>query len=68
MYKKETSSPPAFNTVKVEILTNNAFESCHGNSREPIPFETEFFKGITFIVIRTDPYDPPYEHFFIGRR
>ena len=68
MHTIESSPPPVFNTLKVEILNNDKFQQFLPNSREPIPFETEVFKGVTFIVVRTDPYDTPYQHFFIGRR
>lgn len=38
------------------------------NSRAPIPFESDIFKGHFIFVIRTKPLDPEYAHFFKNKR
>lgn len=60
---------PPIRTLKVELLTENStkFIPCIPNSREPTPFETEFFKGHAMIIIRTNPMDMHFENFFAGR-
>lgn len=61
---------PPIRTLKVELLSNNSqnYVPCIPNAREPTPFETEFFKGVAMIVIRTKPIDPRFKEFFEGRR
>jgi hypothetical protein len=60
---------PPIRTLKVELLSGNSttYVPCIPNSREPTPFETEFFKGIAMIVIRTNPIDPNFADFFDGK-
>jgi hypothetical protein len=70
--QSKTYSPqpdPPIRTLKVELLSHNSsrFIPVIPNSREPTPFETEFFKGVAMIVIRTAPIDMRFEHFFVGR-
>lgn len=38
------------------------------NSREPIAFETELFKGHVYFLVRTRPEDPHWSRLFSGRR
>eukprot|EP01031_Cornospumella_fuschlensis_P034759 gene34759-42090_t len=61
---------PPIRTLKVELLSNNSesYVPCIPNARDPTPFETEFFKGIAMIIIRTKPIDPRFREFFEGRR
>ncbi len=56
-------------TLRLEILSENSstFVVASPNSREPIPFETEFFKGHAMLVVRTNPVDPPFQSFFNGK-
>ena len=70
MQKKEKSSnpPPVMNTLKVELLSNDKYQSILPNSREPAPFETEFFKGVSMLVVRTAPIDEHYRIFFEGKK
>lgn len=60
---------PPIRTLKVELLSENStkFIPMVPNAREPTPFETEFFKGIAMIVIRTAPIDKNFECYFVGR-
>ena len=60
---------PPIRTLKVELLSHNSskYVPVIPNGREPTPFETEFFKGIAQIVIRTAPIDKNFECFFVGR-
>ncbi len=60
---------PVINTLKVELLSENStkFVSCTPNGREPVPFETEFFKGLAVIIIRTIPVDEYFKSFFMGK-
>lgn len=67
---KQSSVPfPAINTLKVELLSENSakYVPCYPNAREPIPFETEFFKGVATLVIRTTPVDEYFKKFFMGK-
>ena len=60
---------PPITTLKVDILSENStkYVPCIPNGREPCPFETEFFKGIATIVIRTAPVDEYFKSFFGGK-
>lgn len=60
---------PPIRTLKVELLSHNSskYIPCQPNSREPTPFETEFFKGIAMIMVRTKPVDPFFQSFFNGK-
>ncbi len=67
---KSTSLPfPVINTLKVDLLSENStkFISCTPNGREPVPFETEFFKGVAVLIIRTSPVDEYFKSFFMGK-
>ena len=57
---------PIFPTIDVTILSENSarFIPCPPNSRVPIPFETEFFKGVAMIFVDSDPVDEIYAPFF----
>jgi hypothetical protein len=61
---------PIFRSLDVQILSNFSknFIPCPPNSREPIQFETELFKGQALLVLRTNPFDPQFTSFFEGRR
>lgn len=63
---KSRKSPMRINipSLKVEVMSNNKYISCPPNPRFPIPFETDYFKGVSFFVIRTNPIDPMYASFF----
>jgi hypothetical protein len=66
----QNQNPPPvrqpFPTLEVTLLSENSvrFVQCPPNSRLPIPFETEFFKGTAMLLIRTDPMDDLYKDFF----
>lgn len=73
-YSLETMNPSEksinpLRTLRLEILSENSstFVVASPNSREPIPFETEFFKGHAMLVVRTNPVDPPFQSFFNGK-
>jgi hypothetical protein len=57
-------------TLEVSILSNGPrkeYVPCPANNREPIPFETELFKGIALLVVRTKPVeDPLFDSYFNG--
>lgn len=57
-------------TLDVAILSNLSrnYVPCPGNARRPIPFETELFKGIALLAVRTKPPDPSFNHYFEGKR
>jgi hypothetical protein len=38
------------------------------NTQEPVPFETDFFKGYAMLVVRTEPIVPQFTQFFAGKR
>ena len=44
------------------------FLSSLPNPRQAIPFETEIFKGVVMLAIRTDPIDHQYQSFFQGKK
>lgn len=51
----------------MSILSNGPkkeYVPCPANSREPTPFETELFKGIALLVVRTKPEDKHFDAFF----
>jgi len=65
-----SSTPfPVINTLKVDLLSENStkYIPCYPNAREPVAFETEFFKGIATLVIRTAPVDEYFKSFFMGK-
>jgi hypothetical protein len=66
--EKDTNPPPVMNTLRAELLTNGKYQPILPNSREPIPFETDFFKGLAMIVVRTAPIDDHYKMFFEGKK
>lgn len=57
---------PIIPTLDCSILSNLSknYIPCPPNSRKPVPFETEFFKGIALLVVRTKPEDPHCANFF----
>ena len=60
---------PRIPTLDVSILSNGTkkeYVPCPANSREPIPFETELFKGTALLVVRTKPPDGHFDSFFNG--
>ena len=59
-----------FPTLDVRILSDNSsrFVACPPNSRIPIPFETEFFKGVALLLIRKEQVDEKYQDFFFKSR
>lgn len=65
---KDSNPPPVMNTLKAELLSNGKYNSILPNSREPVPFETDFFKGTSMLVVRTAPIDPHYRIFFEGKK
>ena len=44
------------------------FAPCPPNLRVPMPFETEIFKGVTLLLVRTTPMDDHYRNFFDGTK
>ena len=44
------------------------FAPCPPNLRVPMPFETEIFKGVTLLLVRTNPLDGHYSNFFDGTK
>lgn len=60
--------PPVMNTLKVELLSNGKYSTILPNAREPAPFETDFFKGTSMLVVRTVPIDDHYGIFFEGKK
>jgi hypothetical protein len=65
---KDANPPPVMNTLKVELLSNGKYITILPNSREPVPFETDFFKGLSMLVVRTAPIDSHYGIFFEGKK
>jgi hypothetical protein len=68
--KRNLNLPPSIPTLEAAILTENGKRHVPflPNSREPVPFETESFKGHAMLVVRTDPIDPLFREFFEGKR
>lgn len=66
--KDNVNPPPVMNTLKAELLNNGKFNTILPNAREPAPFETEFFKGVSMLVVRTAPIDSHYSIFFEGKK
>eukprot|EP01035_Chromulina_nebulosa_P017045 gene17045-22554_t len=68
--KNKSVARPVIPSLKSEILSEQSkkFIPCPPNPKSPIPFETELFKGYSLIVLRTDPVDPHYQSFFLGKR
>ena len=53
---------PVFPSLKIrEVMSNTIL---HPNSRAPIPFQTETFKGEILIMLKTNPQDPYYQSHF----
>jgi len=44
------------------------FSPCPPNSRTPVPFETELFRGVCLLLLRTEPMDSHYRAFFHGTK
>lgn len=61
---------PVIPTLEASILSNQSKSHVPmlPNSREMIPFETEFFKGHALLAIRLVPPDPVYDCFFKGKK
>lgn len=68
--KNPSSVRPVVPSLKVEVLSENSssFVICPPNSRQPIPFETEIFKGVVLIILRTEPLDQHYSSFFVENK
>ena len=66
--KDAHNPPPIMNTLKVELLSNGVYRAISPNAREPSPFETDFFKGIAMLIVRTVPIDSHYGIFFEGKK
>ena len=76
----DVSQPTAFKTLRCSLLAPSTDVSDSSspstsssyyvlpNSREPIPFETELFKGVCLLLIRSDPLDPFYAKHFEGKK
>lgn len=64
-----SSTPsPTITSLKVELLCSDGkYITIEPNSRQATPFETELFKGVATIIIRTDPIDPFVKGFFTGK-
>jgi hypothetical protein len=65
--EKPSVIPGSTRTLKLEIFSDGVFIAAQPNSREPIPFETDFFKGHAMLVVRTNPVDPLFQSFFNGK-
>ena len=59
---------PYLPTIETTILSklSKEYVTCPANSREPVQFETEFFKGCAVLALRTTPKDQVYDTFFKG--
>jgi hypothetical protein len=57
-----------FPTLKVDHLSKGEFIPCPANPKYPIPFETDLFKGVALLAVRTNPIDPMFKSFFTGKR
>lgn len=68
--KANANPRPIIPTLKVEILSDCSqnYVPCPPNSRQPIPFETEMFKGVVNFMLRTDPIDSELKHIFTGNK
>lgn len=64
--KKKKPTPPPIPTLDSTILSNCSrnYVPCPANSRKPIPFETEFFKGTALLVVKNKPPDAHFNSFF----
>jgi hypothetical protein len=65
---KDNNPPPAMPTLRTEVLNNGKYQAMLPNSREPVPFETDFFKGTVMLVVRTAPIDDHFKIFFEGKK
>ncbi|GAB9473888.1 Pleckstrin homology-like domain [Globisporangium polare] len=52
--------------VSAHTTTTNSLMQM--NSREPIAFETDLFRGHVYFLVRTSPEDPHWSRLFSGRR
>jgi hypothetical protein len=62
---------PGIRTVDVALQSDYhplGKAPCPANNRNAVPFETELFKGIAMIAVRTDPIDPLFKNFFEGTK
>ena len=59
---------PVFSTLSCKIMNFDDFMRCPPNLRTPMPFETDIFKGVTLLMVRTNPIDSVYEQFFSGTK
>ena len=70
--KAPSANPrPVIHTLNCKIMTMNhpqLFSPCPPNSRTPVPFETELFKGTCLLLLRTNPIDSHYRNFFQGTK
>jgi hypothetical protein len=55
-------------TLKVDVQDGDKFTEVTPNSREPSPFDTDIFAGISQIVVRTALIDEHFRNFFEGRK
>lgn len=71
-----TNPSPVFKTLKCSALSSGAaandpagsYNPCQPNSREPVPFETDIFKGHCLLLLRTKPVDTHFNAFFEGKK
>ena len=61
---------PIIRGLEVAVLSNNSksYVPCPPNSRTPIAFETEIFKGHVLLILRTNPPDPHFKQLFEGKK
>ena len=61
---------PIIRGLEVAVLSNNSksYVPCPPNSRTPVPFETEIFKGHILLILRTNPPDPHFKQLFEGKK
>ena len=61
---------PPIHTLDVHLQSDDSpfgLVPCPPNSRTPTPFETDLFKGVALLIVRTNPLDPHYRNFFPGK-
>ena len=65
----KAEAPPSFDTLRCS-LSSSSIGACTvlPNAREPVPFETELFKGVCLLLIRSNPLDPFYMKHFEGKK
>eukprot|EP00013_Stygamoeba_regulata_P017219 CAMPEP_0177680652 /NCGR_PEP_ID=MMETSP0447-20121125/30289_1 /TAXON_ID=0 /ORGANISM="Stygamoeba regulata, Strain BSH-02190019" /LENGTH=1306 /DNA_ID=CAMNT_0019190001 /DNA_START=99 /DNA_END=4019 /DNA_ORIENTATION=- len=61
----EDSLPPIF-----PLELKNCYDGSllQPNSRQPLPLETDLFKGVMVMKLRSNPIDPYFEPYFRGRK